>query len=130
MAFNSLLNNMELIKRIYLNATNGHRYQEVTKGMRRSLLLQYKYVPVDSLLIDIIEVIISSSRGISVFCTNDVPDNPVGSRYPVSSMRLASPNWVSILDLDFGMSFLSVDRREITWNGMIVSVDRKKKLGS
>ncbi|GAB1867956.1 Calcium-binding mitochondrial carrier protein Aralar1 isoform X3 [Camponotus japonicus] len=31
MAFNSLLNNMELIKRIYLNATNGHRYQEVTK---------------------------------------------------------------------------------------------------
>lgn len=31
MAFNSLLNNMELIKRIYLNATNGHRYQEVSK---------------------------------------------------------------------------------------------------
>uniref|UniRef100_A0ABD2WES0 EF-hand domain-containing protein n=1 Tax=Trichogramma kaykai TaxID=54128 RepID=A0ABD2WES0_9HYME len=31
MAFNSLLNNMELIKRIYLNATNGHRHQEVTK---------------------------------------------------------------------------------------------------
>lgn len=33
MAFNSLLNNMELIKRVYLNATNrtGHRTQEVTK---------------------------------------------------------------------------------------------------
>nr|CAD7265612.1 unnamed protein product [Timema shepardi] len=31
MAFNSLLNNMELIKRIYLNATNGTRSQEVTK---------------------------------------------------------------------------------------------------
>lgn len=31
MAFNSLLNNMELIKRIYLNATNGNRHQEVTK---------------------------------------------------------------------------------------------------
>ncbi|XP_015606454.1 calcium-binding mitochondrial carrier protein Aralar1 isoform X2 [Cephus cinctus] len=31
MAFLSLLNNMELIKRIYLNATNGHRNQEVTK---------------------------------------------------------------------------------------------------
>ncbi|XP_076758281.1 calcium-binding mitochondrial carrier protein Aralar1 isoform X6 [Xylocopa sonorina] len=31
MAFNSLLNNMELIKRIYLNATNGHKYEEVTK---------------------------------------------------------------------------------------------------
>ncbi|XP_044004112.1 calcium-binding mitochondrial carrier protein Aralar1 isoform X3 [Aphidius gifuensis] len=31
MAFNSLLNNMELIKRIYLNATGDHRYQEVTK---------------------------------------------------------------------------------------------------
>ncbi|XP_026666501.1 calcium-binding mitochondrial carrier protein Aralar1 isoform X2 [Ceratina calcarata] len=31
MAFNSLLNNMELIKRIYLNATNGHRFEEVTK---------------------------------------------------------------------------------------------------
>lgn len=30
-AFNSLLNNMELIKRIYLNVTNGHRTQEVTK---------------------------------------------------------------------------------------------------
>lgn len=33
MAFNSLLNNMELIKRIYLNATNGNRNQEVTKGV-------------------------------------------------------------------------------------------------
>ena len=31
MAFNSLLNNMELIKRIYLNATNGNKLQEVTK---------------------------------------------------------------------------------------------------
>ncbi|KAE8748965.1 hypothetical protein FOCC_FOCC004371 [Frankliniella occidentalis] len=31
MAFNSLLNNMELIKRIYLNATGGNRNQEVTK---------------------------------------------------------------------------------------------------
>lgn len=31
MAFNSLLNNMELIKRVYLNASNGHRTQEVTK---------------------------------------------------------------------------------------------------
>lgn len=31
MAFTSLLNNMELIKRVYLNATNGHRTQEVTK---------------------------------------------------------------------------------------------------
>ncbi|CAK9817858.1 Calcium-binding mitochondrial carrier protein Aralar1 [Anthophora plagiata] len=31
MAFNSLLNNMELIKRIYLNATNGHKFEEVTK---------------------------------------------------------------------------------------------------
>lgn len=30
-AFNSLLNNMELVKRIYLNVTNGHRNQEVTK---------------------------------------------------------------------------------------------------
>ncbi|GLV42105.1 aralar1 [Carabus blaptoides fortunei] len=30
-AFNSLLNNMELIKRIYLNVTNGHRTQEVSK---------------------------------------------------------------------------------------------------
>ncbi|XP_066999224.1 calcium-binding mitochondrial carrier protein Aralar1 isoform X3 [Anabrus simplex] len=31
MAFNSLLNNMELIKRIYLNATGGSRNVEVTK---------------------------------------------------------------------------------------------------
>lgn len=30
-AFNSLLNNMELVKRIYLNCTGGHRHQEVTK---------------------------------------------------------------------------------------------------
>ncbi|XP_060523908.1 calcium-binding mitochondrial carrier protein Aralar1 isoform X2 [Cylas formicarius] len=30
-AFNSLLNNMELVKRIYLNVTNGHRSQEVSK---------------------------------------------------------------------------------------------------
>uniref|UniRef100_A0A1B6EFM0 EF-hand domain-containing protein n=1 Tax=Clastoptera arizonana TaxID=38151 RepID=A0A1B6EFM0_9HEMI len=31
MAFASLLNNMELVKRIYLNATSGHRNQEITK---------------------------------------------------------------------------------------------------
>ncbi|KAJ8676391.1 hypothetical protein QAD02_012178 [Eretmocerus hayati] len=31
MAFNSLLHNMELIKRIYLNASDGHRNQEITK---------------------------------------------------------------------------------------------------
>ncbi|XP_014255281.1 calcium-binding mitochondrial carrier protein Aralar1 isoform X2 [Cimex lectularius] len=31
MAFNSLLSNMELVKRIYLNATNGSRTQELTK---------------------------------------------------------------------------------------------------
>ncbi|XP_055381615.1 calcium-binding mitochondrial carrier protein Aralar1 isoform X2 [Condylostylus longicornis] len=31
MAFNSLLNNMELIKRIYLNATQGNRLEPVTK---------------------------------------------------------------------------------------------------
>lgn len=30
-AFNTLLNNMELVKRIYLNVTNGHRAQEVSK---------------------------------------------------------------------------------------------------
>lgn len=31
MAFNSLLNNMELIKRIYLNATSGNRTEPITK---------------------------------------------------------------------------------------------------
>lgn len=31
MAFNSLLNNMELVKRIYLNATSGNRSEELTK---------------------------------------------------------------------------------------------------
>lgn len=31
MAFNSLLNNMELIKRVYLNATNGNRVHPITK---------------------------------------------------------------------------------------------------
>lgn len=31
MAFNSLLNNMELIKRIYLNAASGNRQQSVAK---------------------------------------------------------------------------------------------------
>lgn len=31
MAFTSLLNNMELIKRIYLNATNENKHQEITK---------------------------------------------------------------------------------------------------
>lgn len=81
-------------------------------------------------MVDIIEIIIFISRGISVFCTNDVPDNPVGSRHPVSSMRLAPPNWVSILDLDIGMFFfLLVDRGKITWCGMVVSVDRKKMFG-
>jgi solute carrier family 25 aspartate/glutamate transporter 12/13 len=32
MAFTSLLNNMELIKRIYLNATAEHKTHEITKG--------------------------------------------------------------------------------------------------
>ena len=41
MAFNSLLNNMELIKRIYLNATSGIRNQEVTKGIK---LLKWYHV--------------------------------------------------------------------------------------
>lgn len=31
MAFNSLLNNMELVKRIYLNASQGDRKRPVTK---------------------------------------------------------------------------------------------------
>jgi hypothetical protein len=39
MAFNYLLNNMELIKRIYLNATNGNRNQEVTKGVLISTII-------------------------------------------------------------------------------------------
>ena len=33
MAFISLLSNIELIKKIYLNATNGSRTTEVTKGV-------------------------------------------------------------------------------------------------
>lgn len=32
MAFITLLNNMELVKRIYLNASNEHRNREITKG--------------------------------------------------------------------------------------------------
>jgi solute carrier family 25 aspartate/glutamate transporter 12/13 len=31
MAFNYLLNNMELVKRIYLNATGGSRNEPITK---------------------------------------------------------------------------------------------------
>lgn len=31
MAFNSLLNNMELMKKIYLNATHGNRSESITK---------------------------------------------------------------------------------------------------
>lgn len=31
MAFNTLLNNMELIKRVYLNATGGNRTEPITK---------------------------------------------------------------------------------------------------
>ena len=31
MAFNTLLNNMELIKRVYLNATSGNRMEAITK---------------------------------------------------------------------------------------------------
>ena len=45
MAFNSLLNNMELIKRIYLNATAGSRNQEVTKGN-----IDFGIIPVVNLL--------------------------------------------------------------------------------
>lgn len=32
MAFITLLNNMELVKRIYLNASNENHHREVTKG--------------------------------------------------------------------------------------------------
>ena len=39
MAFNSLLTNMELCKRIYLNSSGGSRTQEVTRG---EVLLGYQ----------------------------------------------------------------------------------------
>lgn len=69
------------------------------------------------------------SRGIPLFCANDVPDNPVGSRHPVSPMRFTSSNWVSILDFNIDM-FLLVDRGKITWNETVVNIDRIKRLGS
>jgi len=37
MAFISLLSNIELIKKIYLNATNGSRTSEVTKGTSKPI---------------------------------------------------------------------------------------------
>ena len=42
MAFISLLSNIELIKKIYLNATNGSRTREITKGMENPVKVTIK----------------------------------------------------------------------------------------
>lgn len=55
MAFISLLNNMELVKRIYLNASNENRNREVTKGIRPYLL---RFIIVIKILFFIIDYIL------------------------------------------------------------------------
>lgn len=52
MAFNSLLNNMELIKRVYLNATGGSRLEAITKD--ELLLSSQRMSQITPLEIDIL----------------------------------------------------------------------------
>ena len=72
-AFISLLSNIELIKKIYLNATNGSRTLEVTKGTHlgffQSVSLNFDFF-----------------RGISALCTNDVTNHTLGGGYPFCSL--------------------------------------------
>ena len=78
MAFISLLSNIELIKKIYLNATNGSRTTEVTKGVfllkieKKNIYSNYMYLFL--------------YRGILAFCSNDVTNHTFGSGHPIQPL--------------------------------------------
>ncbi|XP_063704479.1 calcium-binding mitochondrial carrier protein Aralar1 isoform X2 [Culicoides brevitarsis] len=66
MAFNSLLNNMELIKRVYLNASSGSRVEEVTKeNLLYSSQLMSQVTPLEvDILYQLTNAISQSSDGL------------------------------------------------------------------
>ena len=85
MAFISLLSNIELIKKIYLNATNGSRTTEVTKGVflwnieKNYLFKLYFFL----------------YRGILAFCSNDVTNHTFGSGHPIQPLWSFASNRVN-----------------------------------
>ena len=85
MAFISLLSNIELIKKIYLNATNGSRTTEVTKGV---FLLK-----IEKILF--IQIILFLYRGILAFCSNDVTNHTFGSGHSIQPLWSFASNRVS-----------------------------------
>ncbi|GAB0097657.1 calcium-binding mitochondrial carrier protein Aralar1 [Sergentomyia squamirostris] len=77
MAFNSLLNNMELIKRIYLNATNGNRIQPITKDeLLHSAQIMSQITPLEvDILFQMVGVIHQTGRIVYTDLSNIAPEH-------------------------------------------------------
>ena len=88
MAFISLLSNIELIKKIYLNATNGSRTTEVTKGVFLWKIEKKNYL---------FKLYFFLYRGILAFCSNDVTNHTFGSGHPIQPLWSFASNRVSFL---------------------------------
>ena len=87
MAFISLLSNIELIKKIYLNATNGSRTTEVTKGVFLWIERLKKKL--------FIQITLFLYRGILTFCSNDVTNHTFGSGHPIQPLWSFASNRVN-----------------------------------
>ncbi|ETN64037.1 mitochondrial solute carrier [Anopheles darlingi] len=77
MAFNSLLNNMELIKRIYLNATSGNRLEPITKDeLLHSAQTMSQITPLEiDILFQLTGVIHQSGRIVYTDLSNIAPEH-------------------------------------------------------
>jgi len=89
---------MELVKRIYLNASNENRNREVTKGIRPYLL---RFIIVIKILFFIIDYILLF-RWIFVFYSSYVSNYTIRSWYIIYFMSsITSKSWVINLKLSY-----------------------------
>ncbi|XP_065334987.1 calcium-binding mitochondrial carrier protein Aralar1 isoform X3 [Cloeon dipterum] len=109
MAFNSLLNNMELIKRIYLNATNGNRNAEVTKEeLLQSAQMMSQITPLEVdilfLLIDLLHqtgVIMEKFEGSNYkFCSGRIVYNDLQAIAPEQYFKQITKRLAEIKAVD------------------------------
>ncbi|KAB7496155.1 Calcium-binding mitochondrial carrier protein Aralar1 [Armadillidium nasatum] len=107
MAFNSLLGNMELVKRIYLNASQGSRAQEVTKEeFLHSSQMMSQITPLEVEILFNLTNLISQSAGKIVYSDLETltPEQymKVITRKLTDFKAVASPDqrsaWISVLE--------------------------------